>query len=159
MSPLRRTTRRKLLIGLVVPLVLGACGSSRLDEVARFDGDWVVAELVTNGQAIELGETTIRLTIETSEAAVSGTTGCHQIFGSYTLVDTDAEGPTSGVAGFTMPGVSTNECEAADLETERALLETMEAIVEWRQDGPNLEFTRPSDPPADRNLLVLRPAG
>ena len=137
-------------------LALTGCGTSELEVEPTFDGVWVVATLVAEGDAVALGGESDGLTLEidTGDAAVRGRTGCGPIFGSYTLV-IETAGDTSGQAGFTMPSPSPDEtCDELDRARHEALVAALETVTVWRQEGPSLLLEAP---PA--TVVELRPAG
>ncbi len=160
--PVRFPVVLRFLAGLSAIVLVASCGGTELDLESTFDGQWVVTELRADGADIDLGNTRMVLSIITTTAAVEGLTGCHEIFGSYTLID---DGSGSGAASFTMPGTSRTGCSIVEQGKEDGLIDALESVTQWEADGVDLVLIQPgaSDPdasrpfPLARDLVVLTP--
>lgn len=145
---LLRTLRRSLaIVGLILA---GGCGADDSIDVAdrdRAEGSWVV-EGVTP-------ETSI--VFDTAAASVEVQVGCRLLLGSFTFLDPGRAGQDdvtdAGVAGFTLPGRSTDDCPAQDDEAAALLTDRLQQVDRWVQNGDRLAFEGP------QGQVVLRPVG
>lgn len=161
----RRWRAGAVIMGTLIGV--SACASGDLPENAAFDGSWTVSELVLDGMPIDLGTTAMILEIDTSDGALRGDTGCHQIFGAYTLPSSQrmAENTSTPLpASFTVPGSTTGPCDPADQRRELALVEALEETSTVRPVDDTLEFTGPERRPGSEDQvpltrLVLTPVG
>ncbi len=140
--------------GLVLTIALSAvaCGTSELEREPTFDGTWRVTALVDDGATVDLDGRSPQLEIDTGEAAVRGRTNCRELFGSYTLIDTGSSG---GGASFTIPSpAADSSCDATDRAVHTSLVDTLESLTQWRQEGSVLTFQTQG-----QTVLELTPAG
>ena len=134
-----------------VCLVVAACGSSELEVEPTFDGNWTVSALTVDGTTIDVEQQPIEIEIDTGQAALRGRTTCDRFFGSYTLTD---DGSGDGDATFTVPSPAPDDtCDEDSIRAHTAVVETLESITRWQQDGDRLRFQSPN------STLELTPAG
>ncbi len=153
--------RHRVLLLAVVGVVAAGCGSSELDLEPTFDGAWIVTTLEVHMTAADGADDTglldaigapLLVEIDTGEAALRGQTGCGRLFGSYTLL---GDGTDGGEASFTIPSPAANsDCPADERRAHEALVNALEQVSQWRQEGTALVFQGP-----DSTMLELSPAG
>ena len=120
-------------------LDLGAAGADAAD------GTWIVADLVRDGDRVDVaGGTAPVLVLDTAAAVVTGDAGCNPLLGSFTL-------RPSGEASFTVPSTRRRRCDATAEAREEAILAALEGVSTWQVDGGQLELS------GDGSLLVLTP--
>jgi hypothetical protein len=125
----------------------------------RLTGTWLVdlVELKPSDDAgaVELARTVSEeidaVVFDQTAASIEATTGCRRIFGSYTFLAADQA--ESGIATFTIPGLSTDDCPPEDDLAAVSLTALLEQVQSWRQDGDRLMLEGPE------GRLGLRPAG
>ncbi|MDA3041015.1 MAG: hypothetical protein O3C27_16095 [Actinomycetota bacterium] len=148
--------RSATVVGLVL---IGSCGGE--DKIDAVDGDQgaeVVERDRTEGSWIVEGvapETTV--VFDTAALSVEVQVGCRLLLGSFTFLDERRDGHddliNEGVAGFTLPGRSTDDCPAADDDAADQLTDRLQQVERWVQKGDRLAFEGPE------GQVVLRPAG
>jgi len=140
---------------MAVAIVLGlaSCGTTELDVDLTFDGTWALTELASDGGAVDVTERSIRIEIDTGEAAVRGQTACQALLGSYTLRTAAEAGSDAneGDASFTIPSPEASaSCSDADRFVHMELVDALESVTQWRREGPTLLLSSPSG-----SLIVL----
>lgn len=131
-------------------LVVTGCAAPELvqnDDLIT--GQWRVTDLVVAGTAIDLGQSNLVIDLSTAESSLRADTGCQRLFGSFTFTD-------DGIASFTVPGRSDNDCAATDQQIEDAFIGAVTAVRSWDQAEDRLTFR--SDPQAE-SRIELTPAG
>lgn len=132
---------------------LGACGGTEFEVEPTFDGEWAVTGLELGGAEIELDGAALIIEIDTTEAALRGSTGCGRLFGSYTLsIDAD---PQAGIASFTVPSrLPDDSCPAVDRQRHVALVTALESVTRWRRSTDSLILEA-----SPETTVELRPLG
>ncbi len=96
------------------------------------------------------------LVFDTAAASVEVQVGCRLLLGSFTFLDPGRVGQddvaSEGVAGFTLPGRSTDDCPAEDDEAAAQLTDRLQQVDRWMQEDDRLAFEGP------QGRVVLRPA-
>lgn len=124
-----RTRTVSLLVSLPLLIALGACGDdSASDEPVDIESiDWLLTELV-GADIAETASPTLLLT----DGTASGSGGCNQFTGGYTL---DGDSLTFGALATTrmacVPDVSA---------TETAYLAALESVASFESDGDELRL-------------------
>jgi heat shock protein HslJ len=123
---------------LVVVLALGACGSGEGPDVA---GTWVLVSGTVDGEAIvpfEGHEINLSVEVAGTEAQLSGSSGCNQYFGGWTI-EPDGSVTGSPVGGTLMACMEPEGLMDAEIRYLDALGRTDRADV----DGASLVLTGP----------------
>jgi len=146
---MKRASRLSILLGLVVPLALAACGdddpvSSKSDEsTAEFASrlaatavgrTWELTAFIDGEQtARAVGDTPVTLYLDAAGQA-AGSTGCNQCFGAYALGD-------SGRITFSGLGATEMACMGAGvMEQEQRYLRSLAAATAATLSGEYLHL-------------------
>ena len=136
----------------IVGLVLaggggGADGGVDAVDPDRTEGSWIVEGVTPETSVV----------FDTAAGSVEVQVGCRLLLGSFTFLDPGRVGQddatSEGVAGFTLPGRSTDDCPAEDDEAAAQLTDRLQQVDQWTQEGDRLAFEGP------QGRVVLRPAG
>lgn len=133
---------RRSVAAVALGVLAASCGTAELEVAQTFDGSWNVTELVSEGEAIDLVGQRIEIEIDTGQAAVRGQTNCQQLFGSYSLVESNA---SNGDASFTIPSpAASTECRSVDQLVHTELVDALESVTRWQREGSTLTLSSPS---------------
>ncbi|MFT7597338.1 MAG: hypothetical protein ACI8TP_000256 [Acidimicrobiales bacterium] len=122
---------------MTAAVALGGCGGATPENDDLLTGSWQVSELVVADTAIDLAQSPVVIDLSTAQRSVRADTSCHWLYGSFTIL-------RDGSATFTMPGRSTQSCEASDQLVEDALLGALDSVRSWQLVEDRLVFASPT---------------